>query len=380
MKVTTYPSFDALPESYRELFENGSAYWYDESLPWFQNFVRTALDEGDEICIFGVEDDGERGTPVAALATRHNQRPSGIFSPSLLSSLANFYTITFGPAGEFSEISSREALQALARAIAADHRRWDLVDLRPLDPDSAIYSNLLRSFKDAGMVVQPYFCFGNWYLPTEGLSFEDYFKSLPPAMQNTIRRKGKKLERTGSARIEIITGTQGLEAAIEAYERIYFSSWKRPEPYPQFVPGLIRTCAQKNWLRMGVIYLGDEPIAAQVWIVKAGKATIYKLGHNQQFDEFSAGSILTSRLLQHVLDVDKVQEIDFGSGDDPYKKNWLPRRRERWGMLAMNPRTLPGCLGVVRHIGGHALKTAWRTIQQHLPSRRPAKSNAQKES
>jgi len=240
-----------------------------------------------------------------------------------------------------------------------------------MDPDTSLYSQLVDSFRQAGMVVQTYFCFGNWYLPVKGLSFEKYYETLSSAMQNTIRRKTKKLEKTGRSRIEIITGELGLDQAVNAYERIYLSSWKRPEPYPNFVAGLIRTFSARNWLRMGVIYLDQEPIAAQVWIVNSGKATIYKLAHDQRFDDYSAGSILTARLIQHVLDVDGVHEIDFGSGDDPYKKNWLPQRRERWGILAMNPRSLAGCVEIVRHVGGRALRSAWRMLERRLPKQNP---------
>jgi CelD/BcsL family acetyltransferase involved in cellulose biosynthesis len=163
---------------------------------------------------------------------------------------------------------------------------------------------------------------------------------------------------------------ENLKGAIDAYEKIYISSWKRPEPYPNFVSGLIRTCAEKGWLRLGVVYLDDQPIAAQVWIVNAGRATIYKLGQVQRYDEYSAGSILTAHLMEHVLDIDKVREIDFGSGDDPYKKNWLPQRRERWGMLAMNPRSLLGCWEIVRNIGGRKAKTVWQSIRRGLSTTR----------
>ena len=378
--MKTYPGFDVLPEPYLRLFEKAETQWYDFSLPWFRNFAETALDAGDKTCIYGVESDGGSDIPLAALATRYKERPSGIFSPALLSSLSNFYTITFSPIGEFPEESAGEVLGALAKGISNDHHRWDLVELRPLDPNSAAYPHLVRSFKSAGMVVQEYFCFGNWYLPTAGLAYDEYFKSMPSAMQNTIRRKKKKLEKTGKARIDIITGTEGLEAAIDAYSRIYLSSWKRSEPYPHFVPGLIRTCAEKNWLRMGVVYLDDQPIAAQVWIVNSGKATIYKLAHDQRYDEFSSGSTLTTHLIQHVLEVDKVREIDFGSGDDPYKKNWLSQRRERWGILAMNPRSLAGCMGILRNVGGHAAKNAWEALRRNLSGRRLPQAESGKES
>jgi hypothetical protein len=380
VKVKTYPSFDALPQTYIDLFEKGSSEWYDFSLPWFLNFAKTALDGGDKLRIYGVESDTGSDTPLAALATRYKERSSGFFSPAVLSSLSNFYTITFSPVGEASGNRSKEALDMLAKAIALDSNRWDLIDLRPLDPDSPGYSNLVSSFKAARMVVQKYFCFGNWYMATSGLSYEQYFKTLPSAMQNTIKRKTKKLEKTGRSRIVIVTGTDNLEPIIQAYEQIYLSSWKRPEPYPLFVAGLIRACAERNWLRMGVIYMDDQPIASQVWIVNSGKASIYKLGQDQRYDEFSSGSILTAKLMEHVLEVDKVQEVDFGSGDDPYKKNWLPQRRERWGILAMNPRSVAGCVGIIRNIAGRAAKNAWQTLQRKRVGGAPEKAAPKEES
>lgn len=375
MKVKTYSSLADLPKSYMRLFEQSERQWYDFSFSWFSNFSQTALDEGDKICIYGVEQNSGTDMPLAAMATRYNERSSGLFSAAQLSSLSNFYTITYSPVYEPSAGSTAEVFAVLAKAIADDDHKWDTIKLLPMELNSPAYASLISSFKSAGMVVQEFFCFGNWYLPTEGLTYEQYFKTLPSAMQNTIRRKVKKLTKTGRARIEIVSGVENLESSIAAYEKIYLSSWKRPEPYPHFVPGLIRTFAKKDWLRMGVIYLEDQPIAAQVWIVNSGKATIYKLGQDQKYDEFSAGSVLTASLMERVLDVDRVKEVDFGSGDDPYKKNWLPQRRERWGIIAMNPRSLAGCLGIIRNVGGRAAKQAWLAMSGRQTQPRPPLTN-----
>jgi hypothetical protein len=367
--VSVFSSFDELPPSCVRLFDKWSQQGYDYSLPWFRNFVRGALDPGDEVCIYAVERANGAGSAVAALPMRCRKQAKRRFAPEALSALSNYYTISFGPLWDSSGSDLPEAFDALAHAISTDSRRWDMVELRPLDPHSIAFTQLVKSFQSAGLVVQTYFCFGNWYLTVNGKSYAEYCDMLPSAMRNTLRRKTKKLEKSGRAQIEVSAGGADLERAIAAYEQVYLASWKVPEPYPRFVPGLIRTCAERGWLRQGTVYFDEQPIAAQIWIVHAGRATIYKLAHDQRFDELSAGSILTARLLQHVLDVDRVQEVDFGSGDDPYKKNWLPQRRERWGIIAFNPKTVSGCFCILRHIVGHSVKSSLKRLVGKRPQR-----------
>jgi CelD/BcsL family acetyltransferase involved in cellulose biosynthesis len=157
-------------------------------------------------------------------------------------------------------------------------------------------------------------------------------------------------------RVEIVTNGDHLADTIAAFEQVYNASWKTPEPYPQFIPGLIRMCAEQGWLRMGIAYIDDVPAAAQLWIVYQGIASIYKLAYDEKFSAESVGSILTSRLMQHVIDIDKVRQVDFLSGDDPYKKDWMSHRRERRGIIAYNLRTAYGLLGALRHMGGKLRK------------------------
>jgi len=109
-------------------------------------------------------------------------------------------------------------------------------------------------------------------------------------------------------------------------------------------------------LRLGILSVDGEPAAAQLWIVHHGKALIYKLAYDERFADLSVGTILSATLFQHALDVDKVTEVDYLSGDDGYKKDWMSQRRERWGILALNPRTPRGVLAIARHVGGRAVK------------------------
>jgi hypothetical protein len=367
MMTSTRPfsSFAELPEVPRSLFEVAGDDCFFNGLPWFNTFVSHALDEGDRVRIYCADSMAGSEAQFSALAMVQRAVNSGFWKPRKLASLSNYYTSLFNAVGNQPDTS--RAAKLLARAIAKDTPRWDEVELKPLDVGSPFFSALVKGMESEGFVVQTYFCFGNWYLRVEGRSFTEYLESLPSILKNTLGRKRKKLEKSGRARIEIVTGGDSLEAGIAAYTRVYQASWKVSEPYPKFVPELIRTCARLRALRLGIMTVDGEPAAAQFWICQHGKALIYKLAYDERFADLSVGTILTSALMQQVIDVDKVAEVDYLTGDDAYKKDWMSHRRERWGILAMNPRTVRGALAIARHVGGRAAKRMFQSFLRRTP-------------
>jgi hypothetical protein len=380
-RVITYDRLDALPGEYDAFFSENGAESFFLSLPWFRNFCANALDQGDELRIFATEQTHSSCAPVAALLTRFQRRSVWQLAPRTLHSLSNFYTSLYGPLLSRS-LASPTVVESLVRAISTDKPGWDVVDLKWLDSGAPVFGELQRAFRAAGMVVQTYFSSGNWYLPANGMSFREYWDGLRSSVRNIAKSKNKKIERSGRAQLEIVTGSNGLESAIEAYERVYASSWKTAEPYPAFIPGLIQTCAEQGWLRLGVVRVDGEPAAVQLWIVNNGKAAIYKIAYDKRFADLSVGSFLTTHMMEHVLDIDRVREVDYLTGDDKYKQDWMTHRRERWGILAMNPRTLRGAMAIARHVGGRTVKRALQAIPKYKQksSNRPEPASKQVDS
>ena len=371
-QVHVYSDLGELPESFLNLFEEAGRQSIFLTLPWFQNFAQTAMGHSDRIRIYCAKD--IKGTPSGMLLMRNLSGPNSLFSPRKLEALANYYSCFYAPHVAAAPGASVAILQTLALAFAKEKPHWDAVEVKPMDLDSSDFRELVKAFKVAGFVVQRFFSFGNWYLPVNGRNFAEYSETLPSMLRNTLSRKRKKLEKSGRARIEIVTAGRELDAAIDAYMKVYLSSWKQPEPYPQFIPGLMRMCAAMGALRLGILCVDGEPAAAQLWIVHQGKALIYKLAYDERFADLSVGTILSAALFQHALDVDKVTEVDYLSGDDGYKKDWMSHRRERWGILALNPRTPRGVLAIARHVGGRAVKRAALSIAK--PFQRPKSRNS----
>jgi hypothetical protein len=238
--------------------------------------------------------------------------------------------------------------------IGAERPRWDCLRLAELDPREASYDALVRALRRAGLLVECAAGAATWYEATEGVKFSDYLAARPSQLRSTWRRKHRNVEAAGRLSTAFFADASGIEAAIADYQTIYAASWKPPEAFPRFIPALIRLAAELGALRLGITCIDGAPAAAQFWIVwppaeARGRAVIYKLAHDRRFDSLSLGTLLTMEMTERVLQQDRPCEINFGRGDDPYKRLWLPRRRERWGITAANPRTIRGLrLGLER--------------------------------
>ena len=281
-----------------------------------------------------------------------------------LSSLANYYSCLYGPQGDASTVSPAQwlaAAQAIKQLPGAS-----VVRLQPLDAASAWVSAIEAGLRSAGYRTDRFFCFGNWYQPVPPGGFGAYWSERPSALRNSVDRGRRRLDKAGIWRVDIHSqASDALEGAIAAYEAVYARSWKQPEPCRDFMPGLIRLAASQGWLRLGVLWLNEEPLAAQLWLVCEGKANIYKLAYVQGFEKLSAGSVLTTALMQHTMDVDGVSEVDYLSGDDAYKADWMALRRERVGLVAFDMFRPAGWLAIARHEAGK-LKKRFSTLRSDL--------------
>ena len=202
---------------------------------------------------------------------------------------ASLYSVVLSSVANSLERS--ESIKALVSQLAKLRARTAVLDFAPLDAQSDDTKALRRSLSEFGWYVRQYSCFGNWYLPCAGLSFDEYMKARDSKLLNTWTRKRKRFDAgVDGARLEIVTEPDQTQAAMDAFERVYAKSWKRPEPYPDFVRKWAAICAGKGWLRLGLAWAGDVPIAAQFWFAMNGHAYIFKLAYDEDFSKWSAGN------------------------------------------------------------------------------------------
>jgi hypothetical protein len=322
------PDFANLPPSLSTIFAKASETSFFNHPAWYRVLSETVLTT-DHAPRFYVA--GSVALPLAVPKGKAGRRLVG---------LTNYYSCQYHVLRATDDPATDLAM--IAADLAAERPGWQAITLSPLDDGDPATPLLEAALSQAGFSIARAPAFGTWYERTAQMSFRDYLASRPSSLRNTWRRRRAKLEQAGRLRIRHFDDEAELEDGVRDYQTVYEASWKKSEPYPRFIPELIRAAAALGALRLGMLYLDDAPVAAQIWLVWRGRATIYKLAHDARFDQLSPGTALTMSMAEHVLEKERPHEVDFGRGDDPYKKLWLPQRRQLWQIEAANPRTIAG--------------------------------------
>ena len=328
------------------------------SLPWFDLLHRTTLATDVPLLVL-TPPAAERG-PAYCLPL-HPVRSRWL---SGIQGLANFYSPLFQPlippaAAQSAAIAFSSFLRRQARAI-------DFVDLHPLDAEGLFYTQAPTALRAAGFLVDTHGAAVNWILEVRGRSFDEYFVGLPARLRNTYRRAHKALTRE-QFNLQILTQpSPELDAAILTFEAIYVGRWRaQAEPHPCFIRELCLLAARMGWRRPGLLQSNGVAIAAQIWLVQKGTASIFKLAHLQTFSQRSAGTVLLAEMLRAAITVDKVTLVDFLTGDDAFKADWMSHRRERCGVIGFNLRRPMGLALAARHFAGKL----WRPLRTRLRPR-----------
>jgi CelD/BcsL family acetyltransferase involved in cellulose biosynthesis len=345
--VTMVAAPGELPASMLSLFDAAASREVELSLDWFANLQAAVFadDQSGRYCCASLND-----SPRAVLPIRIS-REGGRCVPKI-ESLSNFYTSIYSPL--VAPSTDATELGRLLLAASAEFDDAHVMNFHPMASDSCHYDAMVVALRSIGWIPFRYFSFGNWFLKVDR-SWQDYLEQREGALRNTIKRKGKRFRNSGGT-YEVVANPTNVDRAIDDFNALYRRRWKKTEPYPAFIPGLIHWLAASGKLRLGVARIDGKPVAAQLWIVNGGKASIYKLAYDEEYAAYAPGTLLTAHLLEHVIDRDGVDEVDYLIGDEHYKQSWMSHRRERWGIVAYNPQTATGLLLLARELFGRGIR------------------------
>ncbi|MBK8961136.1 MAG: GNAT family N-acetyltransferase [Proteobacteria bacterium] len=335
-RLSVHANFDALPQDARELIERYGAANPFLTSAWYRNYEQqVACREGESrwYCVRNLKGRLYGVWPLVRIQERGRV---------ILRAMGNYYT----PYATLPfDVDAEAAAEVFTSAVAQLLTGVDKIDVRPVAPDDSLIEFLKRPGQPHA-VIEPKTV--NW--SQRVTSVEAYFDALSGKLRSTIVRKMRALAAHTGVEFRIHTSVEGLDAAMDDYFSVYVGSWKLPEPFPEFIRGLARLAAGRGWLRLGLLKIGGQPVAAQLWLVRDGVAYIYKLAYVSASAQWSPGTVLTWHLVENVVKHDQVTRLDYLTGDDSYKQDWMTDARTLSRVTFANWRRPFGLLFVLRSL------------------------------
>ena len=247
------------------------------------------------------------------------------FGAKQIEPLSNWYAFTWSPMHTGDE-AKPHLLRSLADALANRSQR---VVMNKLPDDMDELDRLQDAFRSRGWATFREPCDTNHILHLGGRDYARYLADRPGPLRTTLKRKAKKVD---------VALSDCFDAGDWAdYEAIYAESWKPEEGDPALLQSFAEMESKAGRYRFAIARHEGEPVAAQFWTVDGDTAYIHKLAHREDAKALSPGTTLTAALMQRVIDTDGVQTVDFGTGDDAYKRDWMETRRIRWQLSCYRP-------------------------------------------
>lgn len=312
------------------LMARGTARSPFDRLDWLRMLADACLP--GERCFLAVARDGDAMAVLPLMQDNDGVR-----------SLANWYSFTARPVWN-AESKAPRLLAAIAQSLtpAGAARLSALPEMEA--------QAMAAALREAGWIAQMAQCDVNHILNLRGRSFAEYWTARPGALRETVRRKGKK----GVVALRIASVFDSAD--WDAYETVYRLSWKPGEGSPAFLRQWAEDESAAGSLRLGIAEIKGQPVAAQFWTVEAGTAFIHKLAHDERAKAHSPGTLLSAAMFEQVIDRDGVALVDFGTGNDPYKRDWMEAVRPRFAIEAYRAGAVRHWKGLARLVGRRVLR------------------------
>ncbi|MEO6576574.1 MAG: GNAT family N-acetyltransferase [Polyangiaceae bacterium] len=255
--------------------------------------------------------------------------------------------------GRDPEGSMVTLLEALAR-----EGGWHVLELGPMRHDSETLQLLFSHAERLGFRPRISRKLEDPVVMMNG-AWEDYFDSLSGNLRSQVKRSEAKLLREGPVTLEEYLGGAELDERLEEFFRIEASGWKgregtaiASEPATRdFYCRLAHTAAKRGELRLHMLRVSGQCIAADYCIANGRTVYMLKVGYDETWSQCSPGQVIRMRVLKHLFGGSaEIYDLMSGGGEHRgYKSRWSNCARTYATVRLFKPRSVLGQLAAQAH-------------------------------
>lgn len=180
-------------------------------------------------------------------------------------------------------------------------------------------------------------------------SWDELMGAVSGSLRSQVKRRRKGLEKEGALSFRTVSGGPSFADDLETFLKLEASGWKaktgtailsRPATerlYREFA----HSAAEQGWMRLYVLELDGEAIAADYGCAYEGRGVFIKTGFNEAHSRLSPGLVLRAEVLRSSIE-EGLQHYDFLGEADIYKTRWTPEVHPRVRIFAYRGAARPG--------------------------------------
>lgn len=239
-------------------------------------------------------------------------------------------------------------LQEIIHCIIGHHEEWDLLELTDLPAASRQLPLLSALLPDHRRTCQTSYTL----CPYIDLSttWDSIFSSFSPLLQNSIKRKIKKLGQSPEPHFVQLKDLEDCRHHFNNFLRINqlrLTGKKIRSPFLDqhflaFHRKILTKLCPLGMATLSFLKIGQQYIAGLYQLVYNQRHYYYQSGFDPDWQQLSPGTLLLHFCIKEAH-TQKMKEFDFLQGDEDYKKNWTPKQRINCKITIYN-RSLRGFL------------------------------------
>jgi CelD/BcsL family acetyltransferase involved in cellulose biosynthesis len=214
------------------------------------------------------------------------------------------------------------AVRCLLAHLTRTAERWDVCDLQPLPPTSALLAAEVPDFVEERLELAP--C-PVLQLPGSAAGLD---AALPKRMRQNLRYYRRRAERQGALRCEAAR-PENLPEMLEAFFALHGVRWEQ-----RGLPGVLADDAVRAFhteaaaalmaqgvLRLHALRLDGRIVAMLYGFAARGRFYHYLGGFDPDLRQLSLGTLIIGHAVMQAMCED-LREFDFLRGREPYKYHW----------------------------------------------------------
>ncbi len=190
------------------------------------------------------------------------------------------------------------------------------------------------------------------YVRLDGHSWESYLLNLDHSHQKYLARKLRKLHKEFSVEFRAVDNDAERQFALDLLIRLHLAYWTErggstafhSEELIDFHRSMSRISMERGWLRLYLLVLDGEPVAATYLFKYNNIFYYYQIGYNTDYARYSVGMITLALAIKSAI-AEGASEFDLLHDDVAYKYLWT---REKRGLLRLELYP-PNALGSLYH-------------------------------